>query len=157
MYLLQYFLRICKITTPQRILEIKNVCILKFVLWAKSGAKIQNLLIFWFCCKGDLILKFFNENFYFQYLTIPTWKNLYSLNSVQKFIEIQGWPLPTFFMCLHNQLSSSNSIIAQMFEKRDSSNRQWTWMVASSSTFYGKTWVGFYLNIRKRFFLEFLF
>ena len=28
-------------------------------------------------------------------------------------------------------------------------------MVASFSSFYGKTWVGFCLNIRKRFFLEF--
>ena len=26
------------------------------------------------------------------------------LNSVQKFIEIQGWLLLTFFICLHNQL-----------------------------------------------------
>ena len=30
-------------------------------------------------------------------------------------------------------------------------------MVASSSNFYGKTWVGFCLNIRKRRFLEFSF
>ena len=28
------------------------------------------------------------------------------LNSVQNFIEIQGWLLLTFFICLHNQLSS---------------------------------------------------
>ena len=46
------------------------------------------------------------------------------LNSVQKFIETQGWLLLTFFICLHNQLSSFNSIIVQMSEKRDSSNRQ---------------------------------
>ena len=45
-------------------------------------------------------------------------------NSVQKFIETQGWLPLTFFICLHNQLSSFNSIIVQMFEKRDSSNRQ---------------------------------
>ena len=32
--------------------------------------------------------------------------------------------LLTFFICLHNQLSSFNSIIVQMSEKRDSSNRQ---------------------------------
>ena len=44
----------------------------------------------------------------------------------EKFIEIQGWLLLMFFICLHNQLSSFNSIIAQiqMSEKRDSSNRQ---------------------------------
>ena len=46
------------------------------------------------------------------------------LNSVQKFIEVQGWLLLTFFIGLHNQLSSFNSIIVQMSEKRDSSNRQ---------------------------------
>ena len=46
------------------------------------------------------------------------------LNSEQKFIEIQGWLLPTFFICLHIQLSSFNSVIVQMSEKRDSSNRQ---------------------------------
>ena len=43
------------------------------------------------------------------------------LHSVQKFIEIQGWLLLTFFICLHNQLSSLNSIIVQMSEKHDSS------------------------------------
>ena len=38
------------------------------------------------------------------------------LASVQKFIEIQGWLLLMFFICLHNQLSSFNSIIIQMYE-----------------------------------------
>ena len=46
------------------------------------------------------------------------------LNSVQKFNEIQDWLLPTFFICLHNQLSSFNSIIVKMSGKRDLSNRQ---------------------------------
>ena len=45
------------------------------------------------------------------------------LNSVQKFIEIQGWLRLTFFICLRNRLSSFNSIIVHMSEKRDSSNR----------------------------------
>ena len=44
------------------------------------------------------------------------------LNSVQKFIEMEGWLLLTFFICLHNQLSSFNSIIVQRSEKRDPSN-----------------------------------
>ena len=43
---------------------------------------------------------------------------------LKKLIEIQGWLLLTFFICLHNQLSSFNSIIVQMSEKRNSSNRQ---------------------------------
>ena len=46
------------------------------------------------------------------------------LDSVQEFSEIQGWLLLTFFICLHNQLSSLNSVIVQMSEKHDSSSRQ---------------------------------
>ena len=58
-------------------------------------------------------------------LTVFTWKRTCALlNSVQIFIEIQGWLLLTFFICLHNQLSSFNSIIVQMPEKGDSLNRQ---------------------------------
>ena len=45
------------------------------------------------------------------------------MNSVQKFIEIKGWVLLTFFMYLHNQLSSFNSINVQMIEKHDSLSR----------------------------------
>ena len=45
-------------------------------------------------------------------------------NSVQIFIEIQGWLLLTLFIYLHNQLSSFNSSIVRMSEKRDSSDRQ---------------------------------
>ena len=43
---------------------------------------------------------------------------------LKKFIETRGWLFLTFFMCLHNQLSSFNSIIVQMSEKRDSSSTQ---------------------------------
>ena len=46
------------------------------------------------------------------------------LDSVQEFNEIQGWLLLTFFISLHKQLSSFNSIIVQMSEKDDSSSRQ---------------------------------
>ena len=46
------------------------------------------------------------------------------LDSVQKVIEIQGWPLLTFLICLQNQLSSFNSTVVQMSEKDDSSSRQ---------------------------------
>ena len=46
------------------------------------------------------------------------------LDSVQTFMEIQGWLLLTFFICLHNQLSSFNSLIVQLSEKHDSSSRQ---------------------------------
>ena len=45
------------------------------------------------------------------------------LISVQKLIKMQGWLLLTFFICLRNQLSSFNSIVAQMSEKCDSLNK----------------------------------
>ena len=38
------------------------------------------------------------------------------LDSVHKFIETQGWLHLTYFICLHNQLSSFNSIIVQLSE-----------------------------------------
>ena len=42
---------------------------------------------------------------------------------MQEFIEIEAWLLPTFFLCLHNQLSSVHSFVTfqrvQMFEKGD--------------------------------------
>ena len=50
------------------------------------------------------------------------------LVAAQKFIEIQGWLLLTLFICLHNQLSSVDSIIVQMSEKRNSlvdSKNEW--------------------------------
>ena len=43
---------------------------------------------------------------------------------VQKFIETQGLLLQTFFICLHNQWTSFNSIIVQMSEIGDSSSKQ---------------------------------
>ena len=45
------------------------------------------------------------------------------LDSVQEFNKIQGWILLTFLLCLHNQLSSFNSVIVQISEKHDSSSR----------------------------------
>ena len=38
--------------------------------------------------------------------------------------ETQGWLLLKFFICLHNQVSSLNSIMVQMSGKCDSSSRQ---------------------------------
>ena len=47
---------------------------------------------------------------------------------VEEFIEIEAWLLLTFFICLHNELSSIHSIVTnqtvQMLEIGDSSNRQ---------------------------------
>ena len=49
----------------------------------------------------------------FTYKHPLTWRT----RALQKFVRIQGWRLLTFFICLHNQLSSFNSIIVQMSEK----------------------------------------
>ena len=46
------------------------------------------------------------------------------LDSVQKLIETQDWLLLTFFICLHSQWSSFNSIIVQMSENSDLSSKQ---------------------------------
>ena len=73
------------------------------------------------------------------------------LNSVQKFIEIQGWLRLTFFIYLHNQLSSPNSIILQMSEKVihqiDSKNE---WLLLSV-TFTAKLELVFVLTFENDF------
>ena len=69
----------------------------------------------------------------------------------QKFNEIQGWLLLTFFICLHNQLSSFNSITVQMSEKRvhqiDSKNE---WLLLSV-TFRAKLELFFALTFENAF------
>ena len=72
------------------------------------------------------------------------------LDLVQKFIKIQGCMLLTFFMCLHNQLSSFNSIIVQMSEKRDSSNSKNEWLLLSV-TFTAKLELVFALTSENAF------
>ena len=51
-------------------------------------------------------------------------RNMVKVNDTDIKRATQGWLLLTFFMCLHKQLSSFNSIVVQTSEKRDSSNRQ---------------------------------
>ena len=72
------------------------------------------------------------------------------LDSVQKFIETQGCLLLTFFICLHNQLSSFNSIIVQMSEKRDSSSSKNEWLLLSV-TFMVKLELVFVLTFKNAF------
>ena len=73
------------------------------------------------------------------------------LDSAQKLIEIQGWLLQRFFICLHNQLSSFDSIIVQMSEKRvhqiDSKNE---WLLLSV-TFTAKLELIFVLTLKTLF------
>ena len=73
------------------------------------------------------------------------------LNSVQKLIETQGWLLLTFFICLHNKLSSFNSIIVQMSEKRDSSVDSKNEWLLLSVTFTAKLELVFVLTFENAF------
>ena len=57
-------------------------------------------------------------------LTILTGKNLYFTEFSTKIHWNLRLAASDVFICSYNQLSSSNSIIAQMSEKRHSSNRQ---------------------------------
>ena len=94
--------------------EQVNFYLWKFDVWS---LKLFDCFILIYCdCVKGVVTSFI------RYLFNDT--HMEELDSVQKFIEIQGWLLLTFFICLHNQLSSFNSIIVQMSEKRDSSNRQ---------------------------------
>ena len=81
---------------------------------------------------------------------ILTWKkNLCFAEFSTKLIEIKGCLLLTFFICFHNQLSSFNSIIVQMPEKRvhqiDSKNE---WLLLSV-TFTAKLELVFVLTFEK--------
>ena len=55
-------------------------------------------------------------------------ENCILISSVKEFIEIEAWLLLMFFICLHNQLSSTDFIVPfqkeQIFEKGGLSNRQ---------------------------------
>ena len=73
------------------------------------------------------------------------------LDSVQNFIEIQGWLLLTFFICLRNQLSSFNSIIVQTSEKQIhqvGSKNEWLLL---SGNFTAKLELVFVLTFEKAF------
>ena len=69
-----------------------------------------------------------------------------------KFFEIQGWLLLTFFMCLHNQLSSFNSNIVQIHQI-DSKNG---WLLVSL-TFTAKLELIFLLTFKNAFSQSFHF
>ena len=92
---------------------------------AQSGSRGLKLAALWrgSCMWRNWVSRYFSQKS-FSNSSILNDTHIKELDSVQKFIEIQGWLLLTFFICLHNQLSSFNSIIVQMPEKHDSSSRQ---------------------------------
>ena len=73
------------------------------------------------------------------------------LDSVQKFIEIQGWLFLTFCIYFHNQLSSFNSIIVQMSEKESQVGSENEWLLLSV-TFTAKLELDFVLTFENPFF-----
>ena len=82
----------------------------------------------------------FISNFVFKIIKKPKWHSGY-----------MDWLLQTFFICLHNQLSSFNSIIVYMSEKRvhqiDSKNE---WLLLSV-TFTAKLELVFVLTFENAF------
>ena len=72
------------------------------------------------------------------------------LSSVQKFIEMKGWLLLTFFIWLQNQLSYFYSIIVQMSEKCDLWNSKNEWLLLSV-TFTAKSELVFVLIFENAF------
>ena len=71
-------------------------------------------------------------------LTVNDTHHMEELDLIQEFIEIEGQLLLTFFVCLHDQLGSFNSIILEMSEKHDSqvgSKNEWLLL---SETFMAK-------------------
>ena len=78
------------------------------------------------------------------------------LDSVQKFIEIQGWLLLTFFTCLHNQLSSFNSIIYRCLKNvihQIGSKNEWLLLLVA---FTAKLELLFVLTFKNAFFRVFI-
>ena len=94
-------------------------------------------------------LSSFSENLINDTLMILTGKHLCFTEFTTKIHWNTRLAASGVFYILCNQLISFNSIIVEMSEKRDSSNRQKKWMVTSFSNFYGKIWFGICRNIRK--------
>ena len=72
-------------------------------------------------------------------------------DSVQIFIEIQGWLLLTFFIFLHDQLSSFNSIIVQMSKSMIHQVGNENVSLLFSVTFMAKLELDFVLTFEKAF------
>ena len=89
---------------------LKDWNLLVFLSYAKPRKEarfVKNWLLLnvWNSSKllGLILLTSIKRLYIMACLTIFTWKNVCALlNSVQKFIEIQGWLLLTFFICLQN-------------------------------------------------------
>ena len=82
---------------------------------------------------------------------ILAWKNLCLTKFIKKFIEMIGWLLLKFFICLRNQLSSFNSIIVESLKNEihqiDNKNE---WFLLSV-TFTAKLELNFVLTLENPF------
>ena len=89
------------------------------------------------------------------YISVPlkilTGKNLCFTEFSTKIHWNTSWLLPTFFICLHNQLSSFNSIIAQISQKRvHQIDRKNKWLLLSV-TFTAILELAFVLTFKNSF------
>ena len=94
---------------------------LRTLIYSKKARRVVLKINANVAAKDKIILSWPYQSFRIQtvfYVTILTWKNLCFTE------KIHGLLLLIFFICLHNQLSSFNSIILHLSEKRDTSNRQ---------------------------------
>ena len=69
---------------------------------------------------------------------------------MKKFIEIQGWLLLKFFICLHNQLSFFNSIIVRCLKNVIQVYSKNEWLLLSV-TFMAKLELVFVLTFENAF------
>ena len=99
-----------------------------FFLLDQIPLKVSGAVVWLYFFVKYLFLKLVHSSFFFFWTDLTRLTFTYSKSTS---IEIKGWLLLTFSICLHNQLSSFNSIIVQISEKRDSSNSKNEWLLIS--------------------------
>ena len=89
------------------------------------------------------------------YISVPlkilTGRNLCFTEFSTKIHWNTSWLLPTFFICLHNQLSSFNSIIAQISQKRVHQIDRKNKLLLLSVTFTAILELAFVLTLKNSF------
>ena len=83
--------------------------------WLIKNKVVRDADFNFFCSNNKIFcIKWMTHWYVFwntRFLTMSHGRTCALLHLVQKFIKIQGWLRLTFFICLHNQLSSFNSVI----------------------------------------------
>ena len=102
-YLLQITLLVSLIFPSKTFISINDATSIKFV---QSSAAVENEVKE----TPKIISQYYLFHPIHRCITILTRKNC-SIQLVQEFIEIEAWLLLAFFICLHNQLISTHSIV----------------------------------------------